>query len=198
MKLFLTKRNIRVSWETLSDFPPPFPPGIHRKYERIVRARLDFRPRRALFADFLALATSAPAGWAPWFSWNAQLRLQTEGFNPEALSAALRCSSARVFSGRETDRFIEAVLEYDIPIGQSPTVRSDSLLNLLETTGKLCVAPLAAGGLGAMASMSANNYVAALLCAATGGGVTLILISTVSAATLMVSRVERARSKGGG
>ena len=167
------------------------------------RRRLEDREntRREFLADSLSLGTNGLSQqiYPPWMPLEPGFEELFElNSSSAATSTALRCVAARLSRVRETDRFIAQVLEYDIPTGQSPTVGSESLLKLLETSGKVCVAPLAAGGMQAVANLAAGNYAAALLAATAGGGVTLILISTVSLATLLVQMVERARLRGGG
>ena len=179
--------------QVLKRLPSRFPPLPFGRRPRSWEDRES--TRREFLADSLSLGTNGLT--PPWGLFEPEMEELLELNNSAAISTALRCSTARLFRDRETDRFIEQVLEYDIPTGQSPTVGSESLLKLLETSGKVCVAPLAAGGMQAVANLAAGNYAAALLAATAGGGVTLILISTVSLATLLVQMVERARLAGG-
>ena len=81
--------------------------------------------------------------------------------NRDVLTAGIQCITARALLSLETRVFIEEVYRYEIPLGQSPTVKGDSLLQLLETSRKFCVAPLALGGAQAVNLLEQGNYVAA-------------------------------------
>jgi hypothetical protein len=93
--------------------------------------------------------------------------------------------------------FIREIENYEIPLGQSPAIKSDSLLTLLESSRKFCVAPLAVGGAQAISQLSQGHYVGALLTTGTAGAMTLILIGTVSVGAMLVQRVAQARAKRG-
>jgi hypothetical protein len=79
------------------------------------------------------------------FARDSRLREQVE-LPVETLHTALACLSARVSKTPEVDAFLKELLTYEIPIGQSPEVKGDSLLRILETTKSACVAPLLVGG----------------------------------------------------
>jgi hypothetical protein len=108
------------------------------------------------------------------------------GASEEAIALALRCrfSAARV--GRRSKEFLSALGTYHIPSGQSPETESDSLLKIIETSKKVCLAPLAIGGTAALSSLAQGAFATALLATGTGAAMTLILISTVSVADYLV------------
>jgi hypothetical protein len=107
----------------------------------------------------------------------------------------MQCISSRALRSYESESFIQEVLGYDIPLGQSPKVKADSLLELLETSRKFCVAPLALGGAQAVTQLTQGSYVAALLTTGTAGVMTLVLIGTVSVGALIVQKVAQARAR---
>jgi hypothetical protein len=200
----LDDSNYRRVIEMLRRFPPDyfFPywhPRTDRYFHRLYDALQPDSAPKELFADFLATAgsnTPFASVLTPW-----PLLIQAEfpekiELNPEVLAAALQCIASRAMRSRESEQFIQEVFTYDIPLGQSPTVKADSLLQLLESSRKFCVAPLALGGVQAVAQLTQGNYVAALLTTGTAGVMTLVLIGTVSVGALIVQKVAQARARG--
>lgn len=112
---------------------------------------------------------------------------------PEALQIGLAC----IFSGANPDarvaRFRTDVQNYHIPTGQSPSTQSDSLLKLIETSKKMCLAPLAAGGTVGITQLTQGALVHALLCTGTGAAMTLVLIGTIAVADLLVRYLMQKR-----
>lgn len=104
----------------------------------------------------------------------------------EALQLGINCFFTAVSAGERVTRFTRAAGAYEIPSGQSPRARSDSLTKLIETSKKVCLAPLAFGGTTAISQLSQASYVAALLSTATGAAMTLMLVGTVSVADYLV------------
>lgn len=168
-------------------------PRFHRYADRFYDSlRAEGTPTE-LFTDFLATVgdPSSTSGFpAIAFMPDPELRQEFE-VNPQAFAAA----ASRANRSAQSEGFIHEVLGYDIPMGQSPAVQSDSLLRLLETSRKFCVAPLALGGAQAVTQLVQGSYVAALLTTGTAGIMTLVLIGTVAVGTLIVQRVAQSRAK---
>ena len=153
----------------------------------------------ALLADFISCST---ASVLPALDWRELFALrQAVGSYPElsedAVILAFQCLVSRLTRSRHTERFLNGLYQYDIPLGQSPSVKSDSLLKLLETSKSFCIAPLALGGAQAVTQLSQGNYVSALLTTGTGSVMTLVLIGTVSVGAMIVQRVAQARQDRG-
>ncbi len=188
--------------ERLRHYPPDFFPFWNPRTDRYFRTIYESIQEKEspteLFGDFLA--TAGASGFASSFpqSWpiflNSDL-LTTEGFNQNALAIGMQCIGSRVLRDKETKQFIEGIYSYDIPLGQSPSVKGDSLLRLLETSRKYCIAPLALGGTQAISQLAQGNYVAAMLTTGTASAMTLVLIGTVSVGALIVQRVAQTRAK---
>lgn len=111
--------------------------------------------------------------------------------------AGLSCLTARLSRTEKVKNFTSALMTYDIPLGQSPSTQSDSLLKLLESGKKMCLAPLVAGGTLGVGQLGQGQYVAALLSVGTGSAMTLVLLGTVAIGAILIQRVaqERARKK---
>ena len=188
----------------LRGYPPDyfFPywghPRFHRYADRLYESLRGEGTPTELFTDFLASVgdpSSTSGTFQPWaFMPDPELREDFE-MNSQALAAAMQCIASRSNRSSQTQGFILEVLDYDIPMGQSPAVQSDSLLQLLETSRKFCIAPLALGGAQAVTQLVQGSYVAALLTTGTAGVMTLVLIGTVSVGALIVQRVAQSRAK---
>ena len=124
-------------------------------------------------------------------------RLGNQEVDEDAVVAGLTCVTARLSRTEKVKSFTSALMDYDIPIGQSPATQSDSLLKLLESGKKMCLAPLLAGGTLGVGQLGQGQYVAALLSVGTGSAMTLVLLGTVAVGALLVQRVaqQRARKK---
>ncbi len=104
----------------------------------------------------------------------------------EAFQLGSNCFFTAVLADERVIRFTHAAGSYDIPSGQSPSTKSDSLTKLIESSKKVCLAPLAIGGTTAISQLSQGSYVTALLSTGTGAVMTLILVGTVSVADYLV------------
>ena len=113
-----------------------------------------------------------------------------------ALATAVACFDARLGRSRKMSAFTDAVLTYDLPMGHSPGTSSDSLLKLLDGGRKMCLAPLAAGGLAGITQLTQGAYAAAILTVGTGGVMTLILLGSVAVGSLLIEAVARRRGRG--
>jgi len=67
-----------------------------------------------------------------------------------------------------------------------PDAQSDSLLRLIETGKKMCLAPLVAGGGIGVELLAKGSYFEAICCLTSGAVMTLISIATLSGADLLV------------
>jgi hypothetical protein len=199
----LDDNNYRQVIELLRGFPPDYfspywHPSIRRYFNRLFVSFQKESDAKELFIDFLA-TVGTPSLVAnvfqPWpFFAEPEFRDKVE-VSQEVLVTAMQCIFSRSMRSHQTDSFIREVFSYDIPMGQSPSVKSDSLLKLLETSRKFCIAPLALGGAQAVTQLTQGNYVAALLTTGTAGVMTLVLIGTVSVGALIVQKVAQARAK---
>lgn len=196
--------NYRQIIDRLRHFPPDyFSPFWHPRTERYFQRIHDSLERKDdsnkdFLSDFLNTVSGGTAAGSFFQPWPVLLE---PGFqkglevNPDVLALAMQCVASRAFRTRSSVEFVQQVLTYDIPLGQSPKVKADSLLELLETSKKMCVAPLALGGAQGVTQLTQGNYVAALLTTGTAGIMTLVLIGTVSVGTLIVQKVAQARAK---
>lgn len=108
------------------------------------------------------------------------------GLTEEAFQLGSNCFFTAVSADERVVRFTHAAGRYDIPSGQSPSAKSDSLTKLIEGSKKVCLAPLAVGGTAAISQLSQGSYVTALLSTCTGAAMTLILVGTVSVSDYLV------------
>ncbi len=154
------------------------------------------RPAVALAVDSLYLMTNPNAQLAagPWglrsIMGVGPTALNTPSGNsllyPEAAGAGLACLEASSRPDPRTQAFVRRLGDYHIPIGQSPETESESLLRLIETSKKVCLAPLAAGGTIGISYLGQGAFVTALLSTGTGAAMTIILIGTPSVGDLLV------------
>jgi len=151
------------------------------------------------FADHsIGLILSNDRGLTPYWlgfagppdEFRRVVRLDTD---ETAFATGVACMSARLQRSERTAEFVKAVLEYDLPFGHSPRTTSDSLMRLLDTGKKMCLAPAAAGGTLGIAQLGQGQYVAAILSVGTGAVMTLILLSSVAVGSLLVARVAQRR-----
>jgi len=119
------------------------------------------------------------------------LKLETD---ETAFVTGITCFNARLQRSRRTADFTKSVLDYDLPVGNSPRASSDSLLKLLDSGKKMCLAPMAAGGTYGIAQLSQGQYVAAILSVSAGSAMTLILLGSVAVGSLLVQRIAQIRN----
>lgn len=148
------------------------------------------------FEDFMAIVTTpAPLPPVVYYGYSAEAIPKMTDINAEGVYIGLQCAAGRLFKYSDIDAFTREILAHDIPLGQSPEIKSDSLLQLLETSRQFCIAPLVFSAKDAVSQLTSGDYVGALCTTATAGAMTLILIGTVSVGTLMVHRVAQLRSR---
>ena len=120
--------------------------------------------------------------------------LRELGLSSEAFRAGISC----FFSGLAAEpKVVDAVSEiqqYDIPTGQSPRATSDSLLKLIDTGKKMCLAPMVTAGALGITQLGQGSYVTALLTVGTGSAMTLVLVGTLAVSDLLVRRMISIRS----
>jgi len=148
--------------------------------------------------DFLTLLTSHYYDFVdnryPVIGLSRDLVFRQEvGLPSETIQTALACLGARTNKTPEVDAFIKELHHYEIPIGQSPEVKGDSLLRIIETSKSACLAPLLVGGASGINQLSHGDYVGALLSAGTASLMTVIFIGTVSVGSLLVNKVAQVR-----
>lgn len=149
---------------------------------------------KAFIGDFVSLVSSPiQSGIFPFF-YPLPFNEKPFKLNNEAIHLALLCLSARLQKGDDTRAFYNELLTYDIPLGQSPETKDESLMKLLETSKKVCLAPLGLGGAQGMNLLNQGHYVAALQTTGTAGAMTLILIGTISVGSVIVQKVAQNRS----
>ena len=164
----------------------------------------DDSPREQFSTDALCLLASPSPDWAaygfPFLGYPAgrlffdHPDLRELGLSSEALRAGISC----FFSGLAVEpKVLDAVSEiqqYDIPTGQSPRTTSDSLLKLIDTGKKMCLAPMLAAGTLGISQLGQGSYVTALLTVGTGSAMTLVLVGTLAVSDLLVRRMISMRS----
>jgi hypothetical protein len=156
------------------------------------------RPIRRFAEHSIALMVSGGREPVPYWlglplppeEFRRDLELETD---ETAFATGVACLSARLQRSERTADFTKAVLDYDLPFGHSPHVSSDSLLKLLDSGKKMCLAPMAAGGSFGIGQLSQGQYVAAILSVGTGSILTLILLGTVAVGSLLVTRLAQRR-----
>lgn len=156
-----------------------------------------------MFADFVLSATSPLKQFSPPFSYygpygywddlGPRVPVELFAITLDLLSARHPLVDPNFRTSRQ--KYASDLLNYEIPFGQSPAIKTDSLLNLLETSKKFCVAPLVLGGAQAVNQLAQGHYLAALQCTGTAGVMTLMLIGTVSVGAIMVQRAAQMRVK---
>ena len=138
-----------------------------------------------------------PLDLPPWRPRTRPLeRTVFENFDidEDAARVGLACFNARLTRSTKVGAFTEGVLQYELPFGQSPATSSDSLLKLLESGKKMCLAPIVAGGTYGVAQLGQGQYVAALLSAGTGTVMTLVLLSGIAVGSLLINYVAQHRA----
>ena len=111
----------------------------------------------------------------------------------EALQTGVSCFSSGKFCDAKVAHLVEEIHHYEIPLALSPRVRGDSLLKLIENGKKLCLAPMIGGGTIGLSQLGQGEFVAALLTAGTGSGMTLIFIGTLAVGDLLVRHMMARR-----
>lgn len=151
----------------------------------------------AILASHALTLMVRPAGLQNAFflptSWPR--RMQQEELSEESVELAVRCFVASRTPNTRVSAFIERIGEYDVPSGQSPKAKSDSLLQLVDGTKAVCLAPLATGGANALSQLNQGHFVTALLSTSTAAAMSLILIGTVSVADYLVHHMVHQRKK---
>ena len=115
------------------------------------------------------------------------------GRSSEAVRVGLSCLIAATTAEAKVRGFVDELTTYDIPSGQSPKTESDSLLRLIETGKKICLAPLAAAGALGVTQLGQGGGLQPILTVATGSAMTLILVSTLSVSDLVVRYLMQRR-----
>ncbi len=72
---------------------------------------------------------------------------------------------------------------------------TDSLLKLLASGRKMCLAPIAAGGAVGVGQLSQGRCAAAILSASTGVAMTLILLGGIALGSLLVTRLTQRKKR---
>lgn len=116
--------------------------------------------------------------------------------HPDVLALALQCLASRAIQSHESRNFTSEIYKYDIPLGQSASVKSNSLLTLLESSGKsFCILPLLKASESGTDQLVHGDYVGALLTTGTAGAMTLVIVGTLSTSSWLVRRATLARAR---
>jgi hypothetical protein len=170
----------------------------HRESELLSELKSNERPVTVFAQHSISLLLSGERTMGPyWFG----LPLPPEEFRKDlaveadetAFTTALACLGARLQRSQRIADFTQNVLTYDLPSGSSPRATSDSLLKLLDSGKKMCLAPMAAGGTLGVAQLTQGQYIPAILTVSTGSVMTLILLGSVAVGSLLVARVAQRR-----
>jgi len=159
------------------------------------------QPRRLFARDILALLARpdplsvalspfAAGGWPYYLSRRGSVANSDEfrelQLTTEALQAGLSCIYSGVDAEDRVRSFTTTLEGYQIPMGQSPDVKGESLLKMIDTGQKVCLTPLVAAGAVGIGQLQQAAYVAALLTVGTGAAMTLMLIGTLSVGDFLV------------
>lgn len=196
----LASQNRRRSWLRYEPFfEDLFFAWERREKELFGESQSNERPIRMFAEHSIGLMVAGERGLTPyWFGvlpaeeLRQSLKLETD---ETAFTTGLACFNARLQRSQRTADFTKSVLEYDLPIGNSPRASSDSLLKLLDSGKKMCLAPMAAGGTYGIAQLSQGQYIAAILSVSAGSAMTLILLGSVAVGSLLVQRVAQMRNQ---
>jgi hypothetical protein len=160
------------------------------------------QPIRMFAEHSIALMLSSQRPEVPYFGFPLpaeELRRVTKLETDEtAIETAIACLGARLRRSRRAADFTRTVLQYDLPFGNSPRTSSDSLLKLLESGKKMCLAPMVAAGTLGVGQLTQGQFVAAILTVGTGSVMSLILLGSVAVGSLLVARVAQSRGRDGG
>jgi hypothetical protein len=137
---------------------------------------------------------ASPSGFGS-FPATAIPRIEKLRLNDETFDLGIQCFFSAIYADKRVRNFGQEIEHYDIPSGQSPAAKTESLLTIIETSKKVCLAPLAVGGSTALAQLTQGNYVSALLCSGTASAMTLILIGTLSVADYLIHYLLHKRNE---
>lgn len=140
------------------------------------------------------------SGWqhTPQPTWTVTSERLRSSLRERQVSMEALATTARLLLAwtRKTDRVSTSLTQlgrYDIPYGNSPETKSETLRNMIQNARSVVVAPLVAGGLQSSSYISTGQYAAAFQCAVTAGAVTLLLVGSVGLADLVVDFLSRRR-----
>lgn len=152
-------------------------------------------PTKRFALDSLALITSPQSSYLhgatlyPFYPFpqeyqaaNKRLELSMPS---ETFQTGFACLLASLTSDERVSGFTSDLQEYHIPFGQSPKTESDSLLKLIESGKKMCLAPMAAAGVYGVTQLTQGAFLVALLTVGTGSAMSLMLIGALSVGDLI-------------
>ena len=119
--------------------------------------------------------------------------LMNELHQQEWVGLGVSCMLAGADPDTRVEGLVSSLKGYEIPIGESPSVRSPTLLQLVESARHICVAPMVLGTYRAELRLASGDYIGAILTTVAGSGMSLVLVGTVAVGGLLVDYLERRR-----
>ncbi|HEX8564839.1 MAG TPA: hypothetical protein VF648_04160 [Pyrinomonadaceae bacterium] len=120
---------------------------------------------------------------------------QLRNVSRESLETGFACLLSNINPDERVTNFLSEIQKYEIPSGQSPETKSESLAQLIRTSRSVCIAPIIAGSTVAATHLGQGAYVAALLDVGTGAAATLILVSGISVAEVIARKLAEKRGR---
>jgi hypothetical protein len=143
---------------------------------------------RALMAGCLEQGPYTRGFWDWDIDESAWLSYRRAGLAREAALALVRAGSAG--SVHDLDPKIEGLLEYDMPMSQSPGVRVISLRQIIDQARYIVLIPMAAGCVNTMGSLVKGEWTAAFWSAAAGGASAVVLVGSMWIADKLFSGMK--------
>jgi hypothetical protein len=138
---------------------------------------------------------SGQTPFSPQPSWGFGVSETLAEFEVEP--ASFYVASTIWFDALAAGAAVQAVMpsldRYEIPYGQSPKAKSDTLGTLLRSAKSSAVAPLLTSSAYATTAIQGAHYLTALKCEVAGAAATLIFIGTISVAELIIAKLSSLR-----
>lgn len=125
----------------------------------------------------------------------SELRFDLRDVSRESLETGFACLLSNINPDERVTSLINEIQKYEIPSGQSPETKSESLTKLISNARAVCIAPIIAGSTIAATHLGQGAYVAALLDVTTGAAATLILVSSISFAEVIARKLAEKRGR---
>jgi hypothetical protein len=136
-----------------------------------------------------------PFGAFDDFRFAKEMGSDLRNISRESLETGFACISSNINPDEQVTSLINEIQKYEIPSGQSPETKSESLTKLISNARAVCIAPIIAGSTIAATHLGQGGYVAALLDVTTGAAATLILVSSVSFAEVIARKLAEKRGR---
>jgi hypothetical protein len=134
-------------------------------------------------------------GFDGFITGDGKSKFDLRDVSRESLETGFVCLLSNIDPDERVTNLINEIQKYEIPSGQSPETKSESLTKLISNARAVCIAPIIAGSTTAATHLSQGGYVAALLDVATGAAATLILVSSISFAEVIARKLAEKRGR---